>query len=115
MLKCVDEFVPTIRPDDPKYAVRMHGLETMKQGLATTVGGCLQTLTERDIYTTAELLRLVGYLQETFPSIIPHLPADSQQETRVRLEKMAHDPAMKDLQPAIGKLLETVKTSQAPE
>jgi hypothetical protein len=111
LLELVDEFLPTIKKDDPKYEVRMQGLEQMKRGLASIVAGGLQTLTEREGYRASELARLVGYMQETFPLIVPRLPPGVRAETIIRLEKLQADSAMKDLQPGLGELHLKVKAS----
>ena len=111
MLDLLDEFVPTIKKDDPTYQVRMQGLELVKRGLSNIVAGGLQMLTERDSYRGSELARLVGYMRETFPLIVPRLPPGSRTETMVRLEKMQEDPAMKDLQPGLRELRLKVKGS----
>lgn len=81
----------------------------MKRGLASIVAGNLQTLTERDDYRGSELARLVGYMQETFPLIVPRLPSGARNETMIRLEKMQEDPAMKDLQSGVRELQLKVK------
>jgi len=66
MLELIDEFLPTVRKDDPSYEVRMAGLEKMQ----------------------------------------------------VRLEAMATDNGLKDLQPALDELnaavCGSVKTGKAP-
>lgn len=111
ILELVDEFWPTIKPDDPKYQVRMQGLDQMKRGLASVVAGGLQTLTERENYRGGELVRLVGYMQETFPLILPRLPPGARTESLLRLEKMQEDPALRDLQPGLRELLSKVKAS----
>ena len=87
-LELVDEFAPTLDKEDPTYAVRMQGLEQMKLGLAQMVTGLLVTLTERDRYRSSELVRLLGYMQETLPVIAPHLPAATRAGTVVRLQQM---------------------------
>ena len=38
-LELVDEFLPTISKDDPKYDVRMDGLKRMREGLGGVVNG----------------------------------------------------------------------------
>jgi hypothetical protein len=111
MINLADEFLPTIKKDDPKYQVRMQGLAQMKRGLASVVAGGLQTLTERESYRRSQLASLVGDMQETFPRIIPRLPPGARTETLLRLEKMQEDPALKDLQPGLGKLYSKVKAS----
>ena len=111
VLELVDEFVPTLKKDDPEYQVRMQGLEQIKQGLAIVVAGVLQTLTVRDSNRGNELARLVGYMQETLPQIVPRLPPGSRAETLIRLEKLQEDPALKDLKSGLGVLLLKVKAS----
>jgi hypothetical protein len=110
-LDLVDEFLPTIKKDDPTYQDRMQGLDRMKRGLASVVAGGLQMLTEREEYRGSELARLVGYMQETFPVIVPRLPPGARTETLIRLEKMQEDPALKDLQPGLRELYSKVKAS----
>ncbi len=83
----------------------------MKRGLASVVAGGLQTLTERENYRGSELARLVGYMQETFPLIVPRLPPAARDETLIRLEKLQADSAMKDLQPSLRELNLKVKAS----
>jgi hypothetical protein len=43
----LDEFVPTLSPDDPKYAVRMEGLDKVQVGAFGMVRGSLITLGAR--------------------------------------------------------------------
>lgn len=111
VFELVEEFLPTLKKDDPKYQVRMQGLEQMKRGLASVVAGGLQTITERKSYRGSELARLVGYMQETFPLIVSRLPLDARTETLIRLEKLQADSAMKDLQPGLRELHLKVKAS----
>jgi hypothetical protein len=111
MLELVDEFLPTIKKDDPTYQVRMQGLDQMRRGLASIVAGSLKTLTERESYRASELVKLVGYMQETMPVIVPRLPPGARTETLLRLEKMQEDPALKDLQPGLRELFSKVKAA----
>jgi hypothetical protein len=83
----------------------------MKRGLASIVAGGLQTIKERESYRRSELVRLIGYMQETFPLIVPMLPPSVRVETLTRLEKLQTDPAMKDLQPDLRELHLKVKAS----
>jgi len=111
VIDLADEMLPTIKKNDPDYAVRMQGVDQMKRGLASVVAGSLQTLTERKSYRGSELARLVGYMQETFPQIVSWLPPGSRTETLLRLEKMKDDPTLRDLQPGLGELYSKVKLS----
>ena len=111
MIELMDEFVPTINMDDPTYQVRMQGLDQAKRGLATVVAGGLQTLTERKSYRESELVRLIGYMQETLPLIVPRLLPEARTEILLRLQKMQDDPALKDLQPDLRELHSKVKVA----
>src|SRR5262249_40100884 len=73
-LDLVEEFLPTMNPKEPDYKDRMKGLEQMRQGLAGVMASGLVTLTERHFYRSSELVRLVGYMKETYPRIITSLP-----------------------------------------
>ncbi len=111
LFELVDEILPTIKNVDPQYRVRMEGLDQIKRGLASVVSSGLQMLTEREAYRGSELVRLVGYMQETFPLIVPRLLPEARTETLLQLEKMQKDPALKDLQPGLGELQSKVKAA----
>lgn len=100
-----DEFVPTLDKNDPTYPVRMQGVAKMKLGMATLVAGNLQTLTESYAFRTADLKRLVGYLQNTLPLILPALTESSRSEIIVRLRSYSDDSNMKHLQPELDALV----------
>ncbi|MBX9668098.1 MAG: hypothetical protein K2X93_10790 [Candidatus Obscuribacterales bacterium] len=111
LLELVDELTVTIKKDDPTYETRMQGLDRMKSGLATVVAGTVQSLSERQSYKTSELVRLVDYMKETFPTIVTRLAPGVQQETLVKLESLKNDPAMKDLQPGLTELYTRVNAA----
>jgi hypothetical protein len=50
-------------------------------------------------------------MQETFPLIVPQLPPGARTETLLRLEKMQHDPALRDLAPGLAELNAKVKAA----
>jgi hypothetical protein len=111
MIELVNEFLPTLDMDDPSYPVRMEGLKRMKNGLATVVAGNLQTMTESHAYQTPELKRLIRYMQDTLPAILPELPDGSRSETLVRLREFSGDPAMQHLNPELDALVAAVETA----
>ena len=94
MLQLVNEFLPTLDKEDPTYPVRMNGLQQMKSGLASVVAGNMQTLTESHAFRTSELKRLIGYMKDTFPDILPELSASSRTESMIRLRSFLDDPKM---------------------
>ena len=61
-------------------------------------------------------MRLVDYMKDTFPLIIPKLSSDASAECLRRLEDMQDDPVLQDLQPGLGELQLRVKgTVERPE
>lgn len=114
MFELVNEFLPTLDKADPNYSVRMDGLKEMKSGLASVVAGSLHTLTESQTYRTSELKRLVGYMQSTFPEILPELPAGSRAESLIRLRSFSGDPKMQHLKPKLDQLVAAVEASTQP-
>ncbi len=110
MFDLVDEFLPTIKKDDPTYATRMQGFERMKGGLASIVAGSLKALTEQDNYTVSERVRLIGYMQDTFPELIPHLTPEARTQIVAQMETIAGDPSSTQLQPGLDQLRSKVKT-----
>jgi hypothetical protein len=108
-LDVLDEFILTLDKDDPKYPVRMRGLAQVKLGVYQIVTGLVVTLTERDHYGSAELVRLLSYMQETLPAITPRMEASARTETVARLQQLQDDPNTKDLQPGLRELFEKVK------
>src|SRR5262249_32379034 len=104
-LDLVDQFTSTIDLNDPKNAVRKQGLEKMKLGLAQIVSGLLITLTEHDQYRVSELVRLLGYMQETVPAILRRMTPAARKEAMSRLQQLDEDPLMQKLQPNLHKLL----------
>jgi hypothetical protein len=109
-LELVDEFVPTVSKQDPKYPARMAGLDRMRRGLASIVGGAITSLTERQSYVVETRVKLLGFCRETFPAIVPKLTAPSQAEIVERLSALAADPQMRDL-PDLSLLRDEVKAA----
>ncbi len=105
----LNAFIPTLNKNDLTYEVRMQGLEKFREGLEMAVAGTLQTLTERTGYSTAELKRLLGFMQQTYPDLLPVLPPGSRQEAIVRLQSFGKDPAMADLNPELARLADQVE------
>jgi hypothetical protein len=107
VLELVDEFLPTV-PRDEKYEARMHGLQTMRQGLATMVSGVLTSFTETQVYGVDARSRLLGRCIETFPHIVPRLTKPSQAEVKHRLADLAKDPKVSELRPQLVSLRDAV-------
>lgn len=97
MFDLTDEFWPTISVDDPSYAVRRKGLETMKSGLANVIMGSITTVTEDQNYSLPLRLKMLEYCRQEFPGIVPKLAAGSQTEVQLRINKLVDDPKLKPL------------------
>lgn len=106
-----DEFVASLKQDDPNYQSRLQGLEGMKQGLASVVSGSIQTLKARGKTPVEDIAKLVGSMQETFPRIVPQLPLDARVETLVEVTRLRDDPEMQDLKSKLQELHSTVKAA----
>ena len=81
----------------------------MRLGLAQVVNGLFVMLTEHDRYHNSELVRLVGYMQETLPAMVSQMYPATRTETVARLQQMQEDPMMKNLQPGLRQLLGRVQ------
>jgi hypothetical protein len=111
LLELTDEFMTTIPKDDPNYQIRMQGMGQVRGGLTQAVTGALVMLTERENYRTNERARLIDYMKETLPAIVPRLSPAQRTEILRQLEKLTNDSALKDLQPGLGELHSKVKAS----
>jgi hypothetical protein len=111
MLDLIDEFLPTLDMNDSSYAVRMQGVNQVRKGLAMTVAGSLQTLTERQSYRTSELKRFAVHMKATVPEILPRLSNGSRKESIIRLQSFKNDPKMQDLNPELSELVAAVEST----
>lgn len=109
IVRVIDEFVPTLDKSDPKYAARMQGLATVRLGAAQLAEETLQTLTETHAYRKAELVRLLRYMEETFPAIVTAMEPDARQRLLARLRNMSENPERAYLQPGLGSLVSVVQ------
>jgi hypothetical protein len=109
MFELADEMLSTIEPNDASRTGVVAGLEQMKQGLALIVMGGMSAFNERDVYTSAELMRLIEAMKATFPRLVPRLSSLSKQEALRRLETLLSDPAAEDLHPGLKEVHSNVK------
>lgn len=109
ILHLLDECPPTIAKNDPQYEKRIQEYDQIRLGFEGVIFGYLRIITETKQYRLAERMRLVDYMKDTFPLIIPKLSSDASAECLRRLEDMQDDPVLKDLQPGLGELQLRVK------
>lgn len=110
-LRLLDEYLPTLSREDPKYAVRMAGHVQMRQGFATMVSSVIVMLTETNVYDAAMRSRLLEHSRATFPDIVARLAEPSQQEILKRLDELAADTDVQELQAGIGSLRDEVRAA----
>lgn len=109
MTQLIDEFVPTLDPQDPTWDVRMQGLKRMKQGLSVIFLGNFKMLTEADLYRVSERKRLLGYMQQTYPVLYGALPEASRKQIFSQLETLRDDASLKELKPELTSLIQTLE------
>jgi hypothetical protein len=100
-LELTDEFVPTVSKQDPKYQVRLAGLDQMRSGLAGVVSGAITSLTEENHYDVATRQKLLEYVRETLPHIVPKLTKPSQTEIVYRVNELVEGPTARELRPGL--------------
>lgn len=116
ILQLLDECLPTIAKNDPQYEKRIQELDQIRLGFEAVVFYHLRITTQTESYRLTERMRLVDYMKDTFPLIIPKLSSDASAECLRRLEDMQDDPVLQDLQPGLGELQLRVKgTVERPE
>lgn len=89
--RLMDEFVPTLDPNDPSYAQRVAAAQT-KQGLATMISGAITMLNERHLYSVAARARFAAVLAQTYPQVASGITP----ERRATLEQSMRDLARND-------------------
>jgi hypothetical protein len=99
---------------DQERDARAKGREQMSEGMATIVTGCLTTLTEKDSYRQSELLRLAETLETTLPSMIAFLPAGTQQEIPVLVQRMIEQEPNAILKERITRISTALHNAKPP-
>lgn len=103
MFDLVDELAPSLSKQDPAQAKRLGGLDQMKQGFSKVVFASLRTMAEANT-RPGERLRLIQYLVEALPLLIPRMQHETCVEIRQKLVEMSQDATLAELQPALGEL-----------
>jgi hypothetical protein len=91
----------------------MDGVRNMKEGLATTVAGCLTTLQEKNVYRTEVLVRFAGSLSTHLPFLVDHLTPKSRQEVHVRLRELIAAERDTALKQALEELLTAIESQSS--
>lgn len=99
-----NELVPTLDKNDPTYPNRLAGIAQMKRGMNTTLSGFTAMLTETQHYSAADRVRLLGFVKETLPTLLPVMSAADRNNFVGTLQRLSNDGRYADLQPALGEL-----------
>lgn len=111
MSDIANELLLTLNKSDPTYPIRLGGFEKIKRSFASGLAGLFVFINAPDGLRPTDLNRLIGYMQETLPKIVPQLPPGSQSEAIIQLEKLKANPAVKEFGPQLENLLAEVKES----
>lgn len=108
VLELLDELVPTISKDDPKYQTRMAGVDKVRGGLAQVVSGAITSFSETQVYSVDDRRKLAEYCRETFPALVPRLTPASRAEVHQRLDQLVSDARSRELRPQLVALRDAV-------
>ncbi len=101
----VRERMATNDPSDPAREIQLGGYEQVRNGVATMLFGTLETLTERDAFSTADRLRLAGTVEEVLPAFLGMLPEGSRKELPERLRQVIQSESDPELKAILSRLL----------
>lgn len=103
------EFLATIDKDDPTYDVRVQGMVRAKEGAYEMVETLLELLEDSQDYRPDVRKRLLGYMQDSLPLLIPLLTQEQQAHLQELMHACQKDPQLQELQPELGDLLKALE------
>lgn len=108
VMKCLEEFLPTLMPTEPSYAARMAALEKIRSGLGDVVIGIVRALSEPRFFGYAARKRLVDDCAKSFDDIVPRLPVSAREALLEQLNVASTKRELSNLQPALNALRDRV-------
>jgi hypothetical protein len=87
-----EQYFVTLDPSDPTYPVRKKGFEALPGSFMIMVSAAFLTLGDSGNYSEGARARLLGYLEQTLPSIYRIEPVASQAEIVARLRELEASP-----------------------
>jgi hypothetical protein len=108
VMKCLEEFLPTLTPTDPSYAARVAALEKIRSGLGDVVLGIVRALSEPRFFGYSARKRLVDDCAKSFDEIVPRLPVSAREALLEQLNVASTKREMSNLQPALNALRDRV-------
>lgn len=103
-LSLLDEFVPTLDPQDPSYAIRMEGLEKMRAGMTQILTGALLVMGDRNRFSSNARAQFAVSLSSTFPTIAAQLPARTKTRFEDTIRRIAGEESNAAVRSALTKL-----------
>jgi len=113
LLDLAAEAAPRLDPEDPEHAARLQGFERARASAGQAVAFTIRALRATDDITPSERRLLLTQLQETLPTILPLLTAGVQTELLTSLRQLDADPALADLDPDLGFLIDESERAAA--
>ncbi|HMA91541.1 MAG TPA: hypothetical protein VKP30_02600 [Polyangiaceae bacterium] len=104
----LDEFLPTLAPTDPSYAVRMGALERIRAGLAEVLANIVSAISEPRFYDRLARKKLVGYCLEDFDALVPRLTLQTKKQLLDQLTEASVNRHLANLQPELSRLRDRV-------
>jgi hypothetical protein len=105
------KFYDGLSPEQKADPVRLNGLKQMKAGLAQTIDGILQTISETSQYEKGDLEVFAGQLPPLLAPIWPLLEVSVRQEFEIRIQKLSESHSDPAIRTSLTKLLQALKTS----
>jgi hypothetical protein len=102
MNQLMEQFIPTIDPNDPTYATRMAGVEQTKQGLTIMVSGAVTMLNERHLYSEAARIRFAAVVAEVYPQVASAFSADARAAFEQSLRDLARSDSSSGIRAALA-------------
>ena len=105
IINLADEVIPTLDKSDFGYQTQLREVESMKQGTAMIVSGCVQTLKESHLLRDSEVKRLARYMEQTFPTLFAAMPDGERMDELAVLRTLLGNPRMKHMHSEVKKLV----------
>lgn len=107
IISFTNEIIPTFDPNNENYAIRLEGLEQMKNGSATQLDGSLVSLNETEIYSDEERLIFAGYFAEYSSPIINFVKPSVKHQFQIKLDKFIKEEKNAEIKRILTKLIES--------
>lgn len=98
--------------NDPIYSTRLNDFRQARAGMGFTVQGVIIQVSEPKTWETQTLGRNIGYMEETFPSIMRVLPKNVQTEVSKQLKRMSDNPEFSEHKTSLESMLDKISKAE---